>query len=57
MFLAWKEIKYNKEVIMNSKFAYNFNIDVLEIILKDNQEYSKKEIQQLYTEFMKGECK
>lgn len=52
-----EEIKYNKEVIMNSKFAYNFNIDVLEIILKDNQEYSKKEIQQLYTEFMKGECK
>lgn len=52
-----KEQKFSKEVIMKSKFSYDFNIDVLEILLDKDKEYTKKEIQKLYTEFMKGVCK
>lgn len=47
------EEKFTKEQIISSKL-FSKNKDVLSVKLKDNKEYSKKEVQEVLENFMKG---
>lgn len=54
--MTTKELKYLKEDILASK-TIDYNKDVLMVVLKDSEYYTKKEIEKKYKEFMNREVK
>lgn len=50
------ENKYTKKQIINSKTFAN-NKDLLEVILKENKSYSKKEVNEIIENYKKGKVK
>lgn len=52
-----KESRFLKEDIIKSERFNNKNKDVLFVILEKEKEYSIKEVEKLYNDFMKKEVK
>ena len=52
-----KESKYTKDDILKAKRFKDRNKDVLFIILEEEKEYTLKEVEDLYKEFMTREVK
>lgn len=48
-----KELKYTKESILNSK-KYSERKDILSVILKEDEEYTSHDIDDILNKFMKG---
>ena len=51
-----EELKYTKESILNSK-KYSERKDILSVILKEDEEYTSHDIDDILNKFMKGEIK
>lgn len=51
-----EELKYTKESILNSK-KYSERKDILSVILKEDEEYTSNDIDDILNKFMKGEIK
>lgn len=51
-----EELKYTKESILNSK-KYSERKDILSVILKEDEEYTLNDIDDILNKFMKGEIK
>lgn len=51
-----KESMFTKEQLINSK-TYKHRIDLLEILLENGKSYSKKQVEKLINDFMKGSVK
>ena len=48
-----EELKYTKESILNSK-KYSERKDILSVILKEDEEYTSNDIDDILNKFMKG---
>lgn len=48
-----EELKYTKESILNSK-KYSERKDILSVILKEDEEYTSNDIDNILNKFMKG---
>ena len=51
-----KEITFTKANILKFK-QYRYRVDLLTVLLEDNKAYSKKEVDALIENFMKGKVK
>ena len=51
-----EELKYTKESILNSK-KYSERKDILSVILKEDEEYTLNDIDDILNKFMIGEIK
>ena len=49
-----EELKYTKESILNSK-KYSERKDILSVILKEDEEYTSNDIDDILNKVMKGE--